>query len=80
MISIKLLCNFIEIALRRGYIPVDLLHIFRAPFPKNIFGWLLLNSTLTLYADQESRHDLTLYLLKQYSIQEVDKLDLIIVL
>ena len=34
-ISIKLICNFIEIALRHGCSPVNLLHIFRAPFPKN---------------------------------------------
>ena len=28
--------NFIEIALRHGCSPVNLLHIFRTPFPKNI--------------------------------------------
>ena len=32
MISIKLLCNFIEIALWHGCSPVNLLHIFRAYF------------------------------------------------
>ena len=42
-ISIKLLCNFIEIALRHGCSPVNLLHIFRTPFPKNTSGWLLLD-------------------------------------
>ena len=42
-ISIKLLCNFIEIALRHGCSPVNLLHIFRTPFPKNTSGRLLLN-------------------------------------
>ena len=31
-ISAKLLCNFIEIALRNGCSPVNLLHIFRTPF------------------------------------------------
>ena len=31
-ISIKLLCNFIEITLWHGCSPVNLLHIFRAPF------------------------------------------------
>ena len=30
--SIKLLCNFIEIALRHGCSPANLLHIFRTPF------------------------------------------------
>ena len=35
--------NFIEIALRHGCSPVNLLHIFRTPFPKNTPGWLLLS-------------------------------------
>ena len=38
----KLLCNFIEITLGDGCSPVYLLHIFRAPFPKNTSGRLLL--------------------------------------
>ena len=42
IISIKLLCNFIEIALQHGCSPVNLLHIFRTPFPKNTSRWLLL--------------------------------------
>ena len=41
-ISIKLRSNFIEIALRRGCSPVNLLHISRTPFPRNTSGWLLL--------------------------------------
>ena len=41
-ISIKLLCNFIEIVLRYGCSPVNLLHIFRTLFPKNTPEWLLL--------------------------------------
>ena len=32
VISIKLLCNFIEIALQHGWSPANLLHIFRTPF------------------------------------------------
>ena len=40
--SIKLLCNFIEITLRYGFSPVNLMHIFRTPFSKNIFDGLLL--------------------------------------
>ena len=43
MISIKLLCNFIEITLWYGCSPVNLLHIFRTPFTKNSSAWLLLN-------------------------------------
>ena len=42
MISINLFCNFIETALRHGCSPVNLLHIFRTPFPRNTSGWLLL--------------------------------------
>ena len=34
--------NFIEIALRHGCSPVNLLHISRTPFPRNTSGWLLL--------------------------------------
>ena len=40
----KLLCTFIEIALRQGCSPVILLHIFRTSFLKNTFGQLLLNN------------------------------------
>ena len=41
-ISIKLQSTFIEIALRHGCSPVNLLNIFRTPFPKNTSGRLLL--------------------------------------
>ena len=43
VISIKLLCNFIETALWHGCPPVHLLHIFKTPFPRNTSGWLLLD-------------------------------------
>ena len=41
-VAIKLQSNFIEIALWHGCSPVNLLHIFRTPFPRNTSGWLLL--------------------------------------
>ena len=41
VISIKLQSNFIEITLRHGCSPVNVLHIFRTPFSKNTSGWLL---------------------------------------
>ena len=40
-ISIKLLCNFMEITLRHGCSPVNFLHIFRKPFLKNTSEGLL---------------------------------------
>ena len=40
-ISIKLLCNFIEIDFRHGCSPVNLQHIFRTHFLKNTSEWLL---------------------------------------
>ena len=42
VISIKLQSKFIEITLWHGCSPVNLLHIFRTSFPKNIHGGLLL--------------------------------------
>ena len=41
-ISIELPSNSIEITLRHGCSPINLLHIFRAPFPTRSFGLLLL--------------------------------------
>ena len=41
-IRLKLLSNFIKIALRHGCSPVNLPHIFRTPFLKNTSRWLLL--------------------------------------
>ena len=43
VILIKLVWNFIEITLRHGCSPVNLLHIFRTLFTKNNSGWLLLH-------------------------------------
>ena len=42
VISIKLPCNFIKITLRHKCSLVNLLHIFRTPFPKSTSAWLLL--------------------------------------
>ena len=42
VISIKLLCSFIEISLRHGCSLVNLLHNLRTPFPMNTSGLLLL--------------------------------------
>ena len=45
VISIELLCNFIEITLRCECSPVHLLHVLRTTFPKNISGGLLLQNS-----------------------------------
>ena len=42
VISIKLLCNFIEITLQHGCSPVNLLHIFKIPTGGCIFSKYLL--------------------------------------
>ena len=44
VISVKLLFNFIEIALLHGYYAVNLLHIFKISFSTKIYGRLLQNS------------------------------------
>ena len=44
----KVASNFIEITLLYGCSPVNLLHIFRTPSPKNTFGWLLLKGVCNL--------------------------------
>ena len=41
--------NFIEIALRQGCSLVNLLHIFRTPFPRNTSELLLLEVKFILY-------------------------------
>ena len=40
--------NFIEITLRHGFSPVNLMHIFGTPFSKNTSGGLPLKVPLTL--------------------------------
>ena len=42
VISIKLLCSFIEITLCHGCSPINLLHVFKTRFSKNTSGRLLL--------------------------------------
>ena len=42
VISVKLLCDFIEITFLYGCSPIKLLHIFRTSFPENTSGGLLL--------------------------------------
>ena len=53
MISIKLLCSFIEITLCHGYSPVNLLHIFSTFFIKKTSGKLLLK-TIDCYCEEQT--------------------------
>ena len=65
-ISIKLQSNFIEITLRHGCFPVNLLHIFRTTFSKNTSEWLLL-----LYVEidnQEAARSLTVAYVKIFIV------------
>ena len=50
----RLLCNFIEITLRHGGSPVNLLHISWRSFLENTSGWLLL-LTLAFYLERFSK-------------------------
>ena len=54
--EVQLLCNFIEIALRHGCSPVNLLHIFRTPFLKTplcgCFLYLLFTKKRYLHFDK----------------------------
>ena len=69
VISIKLHCNFIEIALWLGCSPVNLLHIFRIPFPRNTFGWLLLIILLSiLYYKQDHQKPKHYFADKKYDV------------
>ena len=56
VISIKLLCSFIEIALHHMCSAVNLLHVFRIPFPRNTSGWLLL-----IFAENSNKNFLPLF-------------------
>ena len=44
----KVAFNFIETTLRHGCSPVNLLHIFRTPFPNKTSGLLLLQNILRI--------------------------------
>ena len=55
VISIKLIWNFIEITLRHGCYPVNLLHIFRTPFPKDTSERLLLFFSIWVFFHEHSR-------------------------
>ena len=49
LISINLFCYFIEITIRHGCCPVNLLHIFRRPFYNNTSGGLFLAKKTAIF-------------------------------
>ena len=55
VISIKLLYNFIKVTLQGGCYRVNLLHIFRTHFYRNIYGGLLLESSMMKVLCQNSK-------------------------
>ena len=55
VILTKLLCNFIEIALWHRCSPVNLLRIFRTPFPKNNCRGLLLKIITSWFKSRSKR-------------------------
>ena len=64
VISIKLLLSFTEITLRHGCSPVNLLHFFRATFPKNTYEGLLLLFQIVIFHVHDSFDDIQAFLLK----------------
>ena len=58
VISIKLLCNFMEITLRHGCSPVNLLRISRTSFRKNTSGGLLLGVIRKYHVINKKRNNL----------------------
>ena len=67
VILIKMICNFIEITLRHGCSPLNLLHIFRTPFYKNIYRGLLLN--LCCYEEWSANETMWWMIKAKYNIQ-----------
>ena len=57
---LKLISNFIEITLRHGCSPVNLLHIFRTSFLKNTSARLLLRVDCIIFLLEEASYQLIL--------------------
>ena len=63
----KIVCNYIEIALRHRCSPANLLHIFGTPLPKNTSGWLLLK----IGVSSSNKSNIQLYTKKYQIIIEI---------
>ena len=51
----KVASNFIEVSLRHGCSPANLLHIFRTPFLKSNLEWLLLKLVQSIFATNQKQ-------------------------
>ena len=60
-ISKKLQSIFFEITLQHGCSPVNLLHIFRTPFPKNTYERLLVLLLLKAYSEPTNTSEMKLF-------------------
>ena len=67
----EVLCNFIEIVLWLGCSPVNLLHIFRTPFPKNTSGPYKGDLHLTCQLAQETQNVNWTYIRRSEDVQGV---------
>ena len=71
VILIKLVWNFIEITLRHGYSPVNLLHIFRTLFTMNNSEWLLLHLAEVISKTNNQKQQSLASGLGRYSISKL---------
>ena len=69
-ILVKLQSNFIEITLRYGCSPVNLLHIFRTPFPRNTSERLLLED-IAFNAYFVQKNFFNICVLPQYIVYQI---------
>ena len=67
-ISIKLLCNFVEVTLWHGCSPANLLHIFRIPLLENTSGWLLLSGQYSHVIPSENIRKVCISMLMGYKM------------
>ena len=64
-------CDFNKVAKQLGFSPVNLLHIFRTPFPRNSSGWLLPNLSELVFQLLNKSKDNDCNLTLTYQIGEI---------
>ena len=73
VISIKLLCTFIDIRLRLGCSPINLLYIFRTPFPQNTYRGLLLHKSALFKTNHKDIRFTFYFILLKSSYQKTQR-------